>query len=157
MKIPNRIYQIYTLAQGDYLWDIGCDHSLLARINLRENKFSRVYCVDKSKASLRKIENSIRAIDSNRVVLLQSDGCHLNWGAVSGTVVIAGVGGNTILKVVRSCPEFYRQKLTWVLNPFTSVDKFSEEIARILFGLPKKFEVIEKGRTRYIFLYAATE
>lgn len=155
MKIPKRLFQIYTLAQGDTLWDIGCDHSLLARINLREKKFKKVYCVDKSKASLEKISQSIRILDPARVELIQSDGCLLDWKTVSGTVVIAGVGGNTVLKVVESCPEIYRKRITWVLNPFTSVDKFSKEIVRFLPETPAEtFEAKESGRIRLIFRYA---
>lgn len=158
MKSSNRLIQIYNLAQGDALWDIGCDHSLLALINLREKKFSKVYCVDKSKSSLEKISQKMRLIDPSRIVLTESDGCLLNWKDVTGSVIIAGVGANTVLKVVESCPEKYRKRLTWVLNPFTSVDKFLKEIARFLPETPmERHEAIENGRLRLIFRYPATE
>lgn len=158
MKIPKRLFQIYSLAEGNELWDIGCDHSLLARINLQEKKFSKVYCVDKSKSSLAKIINETGAVDRDRIVLVQTDGCLLDWSNVHGTVVIAGVGGNTVIKVVQSCPEPYRRKLTWVLNPFTSVDRFLIEMVQYLPDVaPQRFEAKENGRTRYIFRYPAAE
>jgi len=158
LKTNKRLIQIYTLAQGDALWDIGCDHSLLALMNLREKKFSKVYCVDKSKSSLEKINQKIRVIDPLRIEVIQSDGCLLNWKDVSGTVVIAGVGGNTVLKVVESCPEKYRKRLTWVLNPFTSVDKFLKEIVQFLPETSmERYEAKENGRVRHIFRYLATE
>jgi len=156
LKIPRRLFQIYTLAHGDglstELWDIGCDHSLLARINMREGKFSNVYCVDKSKASLEKILNETKHVDLKSITLIESDGCNIDWKLVKGTVVIAGVGGNTVLKVVQSCPEAYRACITWVLNPFTSVEKFLKEIVQLM---PNRniemFEAKEKGRLRLIF------
>tara|TARA_B110001454_G_scaffold219201_1_gene251897 strand:- start:42661 stop:43137 length:477 start_codon:yes stop_codon:yes gene_type:complete len=158
LRIPKRLFQIYTLAQGDTLWDIGCDHSLLALINLREKKFSKVYCVDKSKASLEKISQTMRILDPSRIGLVLSDGCLLNWEEVKGTVVIAGVGGNTVLKVLASCPDNIRDRLTWVLNPFTSVDKFTKEIGRFLPETRMEcFEAKEKGRVRRIFRYSAVE
>lgn len=158
MKTTKRLIQIYNLAQGDALWDIGCDHSLLALMNLKEKKFSKVYCVDKSKSSLEKINQKIRVIDPSRIEVIQSDGCLLDWNAVSGTVVIAGVGGNTVLKVVESCPEEYRRRLTWVLNPFTSVDKFLKEIVQFLpEAAMERYETKENGRIRQIFRYPATE
>ncbi|OYZ20102.1 MAG: hypothetical protein B7Y39_11295 [Bdellovibrio sp. 28-41-41] len=147
LKTTKRLIQIYTLAQGDALWDIGCDHSLLALMNLREKKFSKVYCVDRSKSSLEKINQKIRVIDPLRIEVIQSDGCLLNWEDVSGTVVIAG-----------SCPEKYRKRLTWVLNPFTSVDKFLKEIVQFLpETVMERYETKENGRVRQIFKYPATE
>lgn len=156
MRIPKRLFQIYTLAHSDglntELWDIGCDHSLLARINMREGKFSSVYCVDKSKSSLEKILNDAKHVDLKTITLIESDGCMLDWKMVKGTVVIAGVGGNTVLKVVESCPEKYRARITWVLNPFTSVEKFLKEIVQFL---PERtietIEAKENGRIRFIF------
>jgi tRNA A22 N-methylase len=156
LRLPKRLFQIYTLAHSDglntELWDIGCDHSLLARINMREGRFSNVYCVDKSKSSLKKLLNDTNYMDLKTITLVESDGCDLDWKMVRGAVVIAGVGGNTVLKVVQSCPESYRNRITWVLNPFTSVDKFLKEIVQFLPGRNvETFEIKENGRIRFIF------
>ena len=94
-------------------------------------------------------------INLQNIILIQSDGCDLDWNSVNGSVVIAGVGGNTILKIVNSCPIKLRSKLTWILNPFTSVEKFDIEISK---ALPvfnsKKVEVIESGRIRWIYKFS---
>lgn len=160
MRIPKRLFQLYTLANCDglstELWDIGCDHSLLARINVHEGKFARVSCVDKSKSSLEKILNETQEIDLGCIVLIEADGCDLDWKMVNGTVVIAGVGGNTVLKVIKSCPERHRRRINWVLNPFTSVEKFLQEIVQFLPDSQREtYEAKENGRTRFIFRYRA--
>ncbi len=91
-------------------------------------------------------------MDLKTITLVESDGCDLDWKMVRGAVVIAGVGGNTVLKVVQSCPESYRNRITWVLNPFTSVDKFLKEIVQFLPGRNvETFEIKENGRIRFIF------
>lgn len=156
MKVPKRLIQIYEMADGPELWDIGCDHSLLAEINSKRGRFSKVYCVDKSKSSLEKILKSSSAIiDSSKTILVHADGCDLEWAKVSGSVVIAGVGGHTVLKVVRSCPEPYRQRLTWIMNPFTSVDIFLNQITSLLPApSPQGTDVLENGRHRIIYKWA---
>lgn len=152
MKLPKRLHLLYELAEGAFLWDIGCDHSILAQINLKEKKFSTVYCVDKSINSLEKITSSKKAKDSGSIVLIHSDGCDLNWEKVQGTVVIAGVGGNTVLKILESCPTEKRYQLVWVMNPFTSIDKFIENSKSLLDGAEfEKTEVSENGRIRTVF------
>ena len=153
--MTKRLIQIFELADGKELWDIGCDHSLLAKINLREKKFSYVYCVDKSKASLEKIysgKSGRLRLDPENIVLIEADGCDLDWSEVAGSVVIAGVGANTVLKIVGSCPEKHRKKLTWILNPFSSIDKFQKEIVNLLSSEDLQIhEVQENSRKRYIY------
>lgn len=158
MKTNKRLILIYDLAEGKELWDIGSDHSLLAKINLKEKKFSKVYCVDKSAASLEKIysgKSGRLRLNPENIVLIHADGCDLEWENVRGSVVIAGVGANTILKIVSSCPELYRERLTWIMNPFTSVNKFQQEIAELLCQAElNKFEIVENMRTRYIYKWS---
>jgi tRNA A22 N-methylase len=156
LRIPKRLSRIYELAEGKELWDIGCDHSILAQINLDEKKFSIVHCVDKSKLSLNKIIQSVPFEKRGNVNLINSDGCDIDWSQVRGSVVIAGVGGHTVLKVVASCPIEIRKKIVWILNPFTSVDLFIKEIAELLPGSTiQKHEMKEAGRDRAIFKWNA--
>lgn len=152
MKLPKRLHLLYDLAEGDELWDIGCDHSLLARINLRERRFSTVFCVDKSKNSLNKIQSNEKYTSELSVVLIHCDGCHLDWDKVQGSVVIAGVGGNTVIKIIQSCPVKKRRQLVWLLNPFTSVERFVTASSQLFDEVPlQKFETIENGRTRSVY------
>lgn len=158
MKIPKRLAQLYQLAEGPELWDIGCDHALLARINQKEKKFSTVYCVDKSKNSLGKILNIRQTVNMSSIVLIHSDGCLLDWATVKGTVVIAGVGGNTILKVIGSCPPDIRSRLVWLLNPFTSEEKFLQNALFLFDAKPiQKQDSIEKGRVRSIYKWKRSQ
>lgn len=158
MKATKRLIQIFELAEGEELWDIGCDHSILAKINLKQKKFATVYCVDKSKSSLEKIysgKSGRLRLNPENIKLIQSDGCNLDWPAVKGAVVIAGVGANTVLKIVSSCPQIYRMNLTWVMNPFTSIDKFECDIKSLLLETQlSKTEVIESGRQRIIYKWS---
>lgn len=158
MKATKRLIRIFELAQGDTLWDIGCDHSLLSKINLKQKKFSKVYCVDKSKSSLEKIysgKSGRLRLNPENIVLIQADGCDLDWSAVTGSVVIAGVGANTVLKIVASCPEVFRKNLVWILNPFTSIEKFQMEIKSLLDASKLQvFEIVENGRIRFIFKWS---
>lgn len=173
MKFSQRIKFIYDLIDTPIAWDICCDHSQLALINLFQKKLDQVYCVDKSKESLDKIkDNSIyellnlkkeefppftklepeklKSLDS--IILIHKDGCQLDWSQVNGSVIIAGVGTHTALSIIESCPKEKRKDLQWILNPFNYESKFKKGIEELL----KDFTMIEHNfheeqRNRKVF------
>ncbi len=176
MKFSQRIKFIYDLIPTKVVWDICCDHSQLALINLFEKKLDTVYCVDKSKDSLEKIKShsvyelltqsdkslpgylklkkeNLKSSDS--IVLIVKDGCDLDWPQVHGCVVIAGVGTHTALSIVASCTLDKRKELIWILNPFNYEDKFKMGINQLLtnFSLTE-YDFTEDGRNRKIFYFS---
>lgn len=176
MKFSQRIKFIYDLIPSKTVWDICCDHSQLALINLFEKKLDTVYCVDKSKESLEKIKShsvyellthsdtslpdylkikkeNLKSSDS--IVLIAKDGCDLDWSQVAGSVVIAGVGTHTALAIVGSCPLEKRKEIVWILNPFNYENKFRSGIEHLLtnFSLTE-YDFIEEGRNRKIFYFS---
>lgn len=176
MKFSARIKFIYDLIPTKIVWDICCDHSQIALINLFEKKIETVYCVDKSKESLEKIKShtlfellsesnsnspeyikvkkeNLKSLDS--IVLLVKDGCDLDWTQVSGCIVIAGVGTHTALAIVASCPMEKRKELVWILNPFNYEEKFKAGIKSLLNTFSQQeFDFIEEGRNRKIFYFS---
>lgn len=159
MKFSTRISLLYSLCEGDAIWDICCDHSHIALLNLKEKKFKTVFCVDKSNNCLDRIKShpfySILMNNENTnsaIELIYKDGCDIDWEKASGSIVIAGVGSHTLLKIVQSCPEVKRTKLTWVLNPFNHPEKTKIAISNIF--TKNKIEehvTIEDGRDRFVF------
>lgn len=142
MKASKRINLIYSLCRGDFIWDICCDHSQVALINLKQKKFKTVYCVDKSKDSLDKIkvhpiyQAILKQLETPEkmnsfIQLIYSDGTKLNWDQVSGSVIIAGVGSHTLISIIKSCPLEIRNKLVWVLNPFNHLENTKKELGNL--------------------------
>lgn len=118
IKLPLRLQTVFDLSTGPDLWDIGCDHGLLALYNCTERKFSHVYCVDRSPAAIEQLRGKFQSPSAEELVsIIHSDGCHIDWNQVQGTVSIAGVGTHTVLKIVESAPPEIRHRLTWVLAP----------------------------------------
>lgn len=176
MKFSQRIKFIYDLIPTKIVWDICCDHSQIALINLFEKKLDTVYCVDKSKDSLEKIKShsvfellthsdqSLPAYlkikkdnlkSSDSIVLIVIDGCDLDWSQVTGSVVIAGVGTHTALAIVESCPTEKRKELIWILNPFNYEEKFRSGIKNLLINFSlTEYDFVEDGRNRKIFYFS---
>ncbi len=164
MTFSLRIQKIYSLCEGPFIWDICCDHSLIAILNLKENRFQKVYCVDKSFQSLEKTKKHLAEIKlsthshrkdliSEKIEIQCIDGTLLDWEKINGSVIIAGVGSHTCLKIIKSCPEYKRTELTWILNPFNYLDLFRTEIKK-LFSETVSLEehnVQENSRERVIF------
>jgi tRNA A22 N-methylase len=105
----NRMERIYSLIEpGRPLWDIGCDHGLLGIRALQERLVPEVYFVDRARAPMERLEKLMPPNIRNRAHILLIDGQKLDWSKVSGTVVISGVGSNTIVKILNSIPKRFR-------------------------------------------------
>lgn len=118
-----RLSKVFECASGRELWDIGCDHGLLALHNVFAQKFQRVVCVDKSNHIMSRLPIKFRTtyrIPEERlhsIHFLEKDGCDLDWTLPEGTVAIAGVGSLTIHSIINSAPTEHRWRLNWVVVP----------------------------------------
>lgn len=102
VRLSPRLQALLDLAlPGQPLWDICCDHGLLGLKAIEMGSFPEVHFVDQVPHIIRNL--AIRLVDfepDNEVIE-----CHLCAGQdipipVKGSVVIAGVGAQTILDIL---------------------------------------------------------
>jgi tRNA (adenine22-N1)-methyltransferase len=90
------------LAGGEVVADIGTDHAYLPICLVREGKFARAVAADVREGPLRAAEEHIRAAGlSERIRTVLSDGLSALDPADIRTVVIAGMGGRLIARLVQ--------------------------------------------------------
>lgn len=129
-----RLMKIFDCAEGTELWDIGCDHGLLAVYNVFAKKFQRVVCVDRSASIMQRLpqrfskEYRLSPQQMESIHCLHEDGTKLNWATVQGTAVIAGVGSLTIISILESATNLHRERLSWVLVPQDGPEMISSKI-----------------------------
>lgn len=111
---------------GSELWDVGCDHGLLGLAAVAHQRVSRSHLVDPALSvieSLKQFLNSPKYSEwwkenEARVQIVRARGEDVVASA-SGTIVIAGMGGESIVKILERVQNF--DKL--ILNPFSHFEE----------------------------------
>lgn len=161
--LSDRLTKIFDCAQGDELWDVGCDHGLLAAYNIFTRKFQRVICVDRSAIIIENLPNRfmhqyrIPLENMQSITFLNQDGRDLDWKNVRGSVVIAGVGSLTIESILRAAPNEDRQRLHWIVVPQDGPESLMQK-KECFFNHQniQTYEVKESRRTKTIMHFSPT-
>lgn len=120
--------------------DVGCDHGYIAEKMLESGKCNHVIISDISAPSLKKAEKLLkRYIDSGVAHSVCTDG--LNGISEVETVLIAGMGGEEIIKILTQSA-FLPKVL--VLQPMKNVDKVRKKLFSLGYGITKDFLFYDK-------------
>lgn len=102
----------------DIFADVGCDHGYIAKSMITSKKCNKVVISDISAKCLSKAEKLLsKEILSGKAIKVVSDG--LKDIPYADTVLIAGMGGQEIISIIKSAP-FYPQNL--ILQPMKNTD-----------------------------------
>jgi tRNA (adenine22-N1)-methyltransferase len=114
-KIPKptaRMELLVSLAEdGLPFWDVCCDHGHIGIHALNSKRFPKIYFVDSVLHIIQqlemKMEDSLIDFSKDHVEIIHSKAQDLTY-QVNGSMVIAGVGGRTILNIL---DDLYKKKL----------------------------------------------
>ena len=115
-----RLREIFSvIPRCEVFADVGCDHGYIAKAMLDKGKCKHVYISDISKKCLEKAEKLLeKYIFDGKATAVVSDG--FNALPYSDTALIAGMGGEEIVKILLSAP-FLPENL--ILQPMKNCDK----------------------------------
>ena len=102
-KLPFRLQKIAELVTGKRVCDIGCDHGKLAEYLLSSGKVESVIVSDISRPSLQKAIDLLSAKDYNFEYIC-CDGLEGYSGKSVDQGIIAGMGGDEIIKIISNSP-----------------------------------------------------
>lgn len=104
--------------------DIGTDHGFVTEIILKKNICKKVIATDLNKGPL---ENAIKYLTltglKDKVEFRQGSGLEVLEPGEADIVIIAGMGGLLINKILRDAPNITDKVNKFVLQPMTAVDK----------------------------------
>lgn len=142
MTLPKRLLAIALMVKNDKkVIDIGCDHALLDIYLTHINPEICCIASDKSMAVYQKTKKIIAEKDlSNRIMVVHSDGLKNITITPSDTLVLAGMGTKTILKILTS-------KVTnrMVIASHNDLYLLRKEITEKQFLIYEEQIVLEKG------------
>lgn len=164
MTLSPRLEALFRLLLPDHpVWDVGYDHGQLGLFALASGKFPQVNFVD----PVEKIAVSLQAkLSSKNFSETRNQAsihvCNLSDLSVQvdGSLVFAGVGANNILTNVEVLvKESKLNARRLVLSPHRDAKVFCEKSQSLAPLFIQKYKlavtqtVIERGRTRYIYVF----
>lgn len=173
MKISKRLCRISEcITEGYRLADIGTDHGYIPVKLVKEGKIPSALAMDIKRGPLKKAEENIRRYGlEDRIQTRLSDGLENLCPGEADSILIAGLGGDLMIKILKEGEKIRQSVKEYVLSPHTrwyEVRKFlrendfdtTEEIMvkeegkfyLIIKALPFKTENAIKGRDENILL-----
>lgn len=129
IRLDQRLMKIACLIDRGSVADIGCDHGKLGYYLVSTDRASKVVATDISKPSLEKAiqlahENGVDGQIETRL----GDGLNPVESGEVDTVVIAGMGGDTIAKILQEAKEQNKVFQHFVLAPNTHAEKVRRQL-----------------------------
>lgn len=100
--------------------DVGTDHAYLPILLAQRGYIGNIFATDINSGPLKKAENDIlRAGLEEKITLLLCDGLDACMPELIDTIVIAGMGGDTIVAILDKAEWCSREDITLILQPVT--------------------------------------
>ena len=141
----NRLKKILDLiSPSAFCLDIGCDHALLD-IELVKRGNKKVIASDNKEGPLSKaLENIKKAKLEDEITLTLKDGLASYQEGVD-TVIISGMGGLQILKILKEKKEVLKKIDTLILSPNNYVPLVRKEVSKLGFSITDEYLIQEKN------------
>lgn len=122
MIINNRLLACIDLIQGDFLCDVGTDHGLLPVYAIQKQIVRQAIACDIGKQPLDSARSTVEKYHlCDQIQLVLSDGLQKISGEKLTDIVVAGMGGETILHILETCP-FSTEQKHFILQPMTKAE-----------------------------------
>ena len=114
MKKSKRLLKLLELVPDGSrnVFDVGCDHGILSALLINEGKAEKVYASDISELSLQKTKILKKKLKiDDKIECIVSDGLNeFDKDVESDCVIIAGMGGNEIVKILSNIKDYSKLK-----------------------------------------------
>ncbi|MBQ3600814.1 MAG: SAM-dependent methyltransferase [Lachnospiraceae bacterium] len=155
MQLSERLQTVVNMiTKGGKVADIGCDHAYLSIYMIKHQIAESVIAMDVNRGPLERARDNIRKSGyENQINVRLSDGIkELNVGEAD-TLLIAGMGGGLIQKILSGNPEVLEQIQELVLQPQSEIMEVRRFVEGIGFTLVDENMVIDEGKY-YVVLKA---
>ena len=145
IKISRRLKIIHDMVPQSVVADIGSDHGKLMIALVQSGKISKGFAVENKEGPFERLRNNlIRYQVIDKITPLFSDGIRDISRDVS-TIVIAGMGGHSIVSILKANPEKLISIQTIIIDAHTAVPYVRREICQMGFAIADEKIVKEDG------------
>lgn len=147
MIVDNRLQRIAgMIRRGDRVADIGTDHAYLPVFLIKEGISSTAFACDVSDGPLENAKKTIEKSGVLGITLRKGDGLNAVLPDEVDTVVIAGMGGDLIARILTSSPWIRDQRYELILQPMTAVEDLREYLCQNDFKIVREEAVSAHNR-----------
>lgn len=146
MIISERLSAIAKMVpKCDLLADVGCDHGFLSIYLCEQGIANHIYASDINEGPIsRAREHIAKAGLSNRIDTVMSDG--LKGIDRADVIVIAGMGGPLMLKILRDSEDVTAGASSLILQPQSELREFRFALAKMCLNIVEENFIIEDNK-----------
>lgn len=145
MKLSARLKAIYDMVPKGTAADIGSDHGKLIISLFQDGVIYKGYAIENKKGPYSRL---VKAIKENKVqdnvIPMFSDGISELPSDVD-TVIIAGMGGNTIIDILKAHPRKLRNVKTIIVDAHNSVPELRRQVSKMGYIIAEEDMILEDG------------
>ena len=143
--------------QGEVVADVGSDHGKLIISLFQEHKIKKGYAIENKSGPYSKIYKEIESNKLlNNVIPMFSDGIS-ELPPIVETVVIAGMGGNTIIEILKAHPLKLKNVKTIIVDAHCNVPEVRKEVSKLGYVIEDEDIIEEDGIYYEIIKFMAGE
>ncbi|MCQ3035797.1 MAG: class I SAM-dependent methyltransferase [Bacilli bacterium] len=148
MKLSRRLQAVADFIEdGSSVFDIGADHGNLEIFLSTSRKINKIFAVDNKEGPYAILRNNTKDFANIKTKL--SSGLD-DYSSEYNTIVIAGMGGQLIVELLKQHPESFSSIEHLIIDPHKNIDETRVELAKL--GFKIKEEKIVKEKKKYYFV-----
>ncbi len=139
-------------------WDMCCDHGYIGLYALQTNLFTEIHFVDQVPEIISKLKDRIdksNQLKSHHKIYFYSQDASSISDVVDGNILIAGVGGSTMIKILSGLSNSYKLNANRILlSPHLEEDLIVSYMnSKQQYFLQQKIEFKERHRVRSLYVF----
>lgn len=135
IKLSKRLKIIHDMVPNSVAADIGSDHGKLMIALVESGKITKGYAVENKEGPFERLKKNLaNAGVDQQVTALFSDGIK-NLPPIVNTVIIAGMGGVTIVNILKKHPENLKNVETIIVDAHNAVPMVRREISMLGYAI----------------------
>ena len=148
MQLSNRLKAVADeVIENSRVADVGCDHAYTSIYLAKNEKVKHIIAMDVRTGPLKKAKENIKVYGFENIIETRlSDGVkELNSGDVD-TIIISGMGGSLVCKILTEGKDVLEKVERLVLQPQTEIPEVRRYLHQIGFSIYKEIMLIEDGK-----------
>lgn len=154
MKISNRLKLIASFVDDNSsVIDVGCDHALLDIFLVQNKKNIKVIASDINKGPLEGARKNINLYKlEDKIEVKLGDGIN-TIDAKTDTIIISGLGGETIIDILKTDINKLKNINTIILSPHSAIYEVRKEITKLGFKIKDELLTYDQNKPYIIIKF----